>query len=92
MASTGLVAALAALNVAAWVCYAWDKAQARGNGRRVPEAYLLGLAALGGWPAAKLAQHGLRHKTRKQPFARRLNVIVLGWVAGLVVLSTLATV
>ncbi|MFY9238724.1 MAG: DUF1294 domain-containing protein [Roseovarius sp.] len=84
-----MIAALAALNLLTWFVYRFDKARARIDGQRVPEKRLLALAAYGGWPAAKLAQHHFRHKTRKQPFARRLNLIVLGWLTGLWVLISL---
>lgn len=57
-----------------------DKRRAEAGEWRVPEALLLRLALLGGWPAAKLAQIGLRHKTRKQPFGRKLNRVPL-WQA-----------
>jgi len=85
-----VIAALVALNIATWFTYRFDKAQSRVDGQRVPEKRLLALAASGGWPAAKHAQHHFRHKTRKQPFARQLNLIVLGWLTGLWVLLSLA--
>lgn len=67
---------LALLNVSAFGAFAVDKWLARKGKRRLPEAFLLQLALLGGSPAAKFAQHRLRHKTRKQPFGARLNGIV----------------
>jgi uncharacterized membrane protein YsdA (DUF1294 family) len=72
---------LAAVNLATFVALARDKAQARAGGWRVAEYTLLWLALLGGWPAAKLAQRRLRHKTRKEPFRTLLNFVPLAWVA-----------
>ncbi|MCB1335510.1 MAG: DUF1294 domain-containing protein [Roseivivax sp.] len=75
-----------ALNVLTYAAFARDKRRARKGGRRVPERTLLGLALVGGWPAAKLAQHWLRHKTYKQPFAVYLNLVPVVWaVAALAV-------
>ncbi|MEO7383932.1 MAG: DUF1294 domain-containing protein, partial [Novosphingobium sp.] len=45
--------------------------------RRVPEADLLGLALVGGTPAAFLARHLFRHKTRKEPFSTQLKIIAI---------------
>ncbi|NBW49422.1 MAG: DUF1294 domain-containing protein [Betaproteobacteria bacterium] len=57
-----------ALNAATFVAYWLDKRAARANRWRVKEntLHLLGLA--GGWPAARLAQQVLRHKTVKPGF------------------------
>ena len=70
--------------------FAADKRAAAAGRRRTPESTLLGLAALGGSLGAVSAQRLLRHKTRKQPFARELNMIVLGQLALLAVLGGLA--
>lgn len=76
-------------NLLTYAAFALDKRRAVQGGWRIPERTLLLLAALGGWPAAKLAQHRLRHKTRKQPFRLMLNLtglflplLVLAGVAG----------
>lgn len=73
---TAALAYLAAINLAAFVVMAWDKACARQGVRRIPERTLLTLAAAGGSPGAIAAQRALRHKTRKQPFARQLGLIL----------------
>lgn len=82
---TTLLVALAALNLVTFALFLRDKRRARAGRARIPEAVLLQLALLGGSPSAKLAQHLLRHKSRKQPFASRLNRIAL--VQGLVVIA-----
>lgn len=64
-----------AYNVFVFFLFDWDKAQAVRDGWRVSERQLLTLAALGGWPALKIGQRLLRHKTRKQPFGRNLNIL-----------------
>ncbi|MCJ1959480.1 DUF1294 domain-containing protein [Novosphingobium mangrovi (ex Hu et al. 2023)] len=87
-----LVGALAAINTLTFLLFGWDKRQARRGGRRVPEARLLLLAALGGTPGAYAARRHFRHKTRKQPFVGQLHglaglqvvaiVALIGWGAG----------
>ncbi len=82
-----MVAALYAV-ACLWAAFVMvvDKERAVGAGRRVPEATLLFWAVFG-WPGAKAVQRLWRHKTRKQPFARRLNVLLIvhaGFWAGAV--------
>ena len=60
--------ALLALNLLTLWTYAADKNAARSGAQRVSENRLHLMALLGGWPAAWLAQHKLRHKTRKASF------------------------
>ncbi|MBC7522327.1 MAG: DUF1294 domain-containing protein [Sandarakinorhabdus sp.] len=76
-------------NVAAYGAFAIDKDRARagprgGGARRVPEAALLGLAAIGGSIGAPVAQRRVRHKTQKQPFATYL-VLIAGVQAGVII-------
>jgi len=73
-----LVAALSwIMLVNAWtVLRFWqDKQRAIAGERRIPEADLLGLAMVGGSPGAFAARHFFRHKTRKEPFSTRLQLI-----------------
>jgi len=67
---------LVMINSLTFYIFALDKQRAIDRGWRVKEDTLLLLAFLGGSVAAKRAQLGLRHKTRKQPFAATLNVIL----------------
>lgn len=68
-----LVLYLLAVNGMAYLLFAVDKKRAIKGAWRIPEKTLLFWSLLGGWPAAKLAQRQLRHKTYKQPFGHMLN-------------------
>lgn len=81
-----VLALLVMINALTFLAFGIDKHQARQNGRRIPERTLLGLSALGGWPAALCAQRFFRHKTRKQPFGIQLLLISALWIVGLVML------
>lgn len=65
--------------------YGIDKLAARRGSDRVPEAMLLSLGAVGGWPGAIVAQQVFRHKTVKRSFRRLFwltvvaNVAVFAW-------------
>src|SRR5947199_10791773 len=58
-----LVSWLVAVNLTTFATYGLDKRQAVASGRRVPEATLYMLAALGGSPGAFAAMRLFRHKT-----------------------------
>ncbi|QNA84143.1 DUF1294 domain-containing protein [Sphingomonas sp. So64.6b] len=76
------------MNVAAILAFGADKARAMAGARRIPEAHLLWLAFLGGSPGALWARQLYRHKTRKQPFSSRLEIIAMlqaGVAMGLIV-------
>ncbi len=68
---------LLVVNILAAALFFIDKrrAMAGDNDRRVPEALLLLVAAIGGSAGAIAGQQILRHKTRKRPFANRLLMI-----------------
>jgi len=76
----------ATISLIAFIAYAIDKSAARKNEWRTPEHTLHLLALFGGWPGALLAQHRLRHKSRKASFLWlfRLTALVncgaLGWL------------
>ncbi|CAN7219826.1 DUF1294 domain-containing protein [Phenylobacterium sp. LjRoot219] len=67
---------LAVVNLATFAAFAFDKRAAARGDWRIPERRLLSLAAAGGGPGAAAAQRLLRHKTRKEPFASRLRLIL----------------
>ncbi|MEN9719001.1 MAG: hypothetical protein RIQ99_1879 [Pseudomonadota bacterium] len=70
-------ALLGVINVWTGLSFWYDKQQARLGHPRISEATLLGLALVGGTPAAFTARRVLRHKTRKQPFSTGLWVIAM---------------
>ena len=59
---------VAALSLVTFGIYGYDKAQAQGNGPRVPEAVLYLLGLLGGTPGAFIAMRMFHHKTSKKSF------------------------
>ena len=73
-------------SMAAFVLYRADKLAAVAGHRRMPENTLLVLGLLCGWPGALVAQHALRHKTRKASFQALfwttvvINAAALYWV------------
>jgi uncharacterized membrane protein YsdA (DUF1294 family) len=76
----GLALALAP-GVLSFAHYAFDKRRAVRGGERVPEAQLLAVDALGGWPGGWLAQQLLRHKNAKTSYQVAFWFIVLTYQA-----------
>nr|CAP48610.1 putative integron gene cassette protein [uncultured bacterium] len=56
------------ISAATFGAYALDKSAAKKGAWRTSESTLHLFALIGGWPGALIAQSGLRHKSRKQPF------------------------
>ena len=79
-----LIYYLLAVNVLTFIVYGVDKWKARRGHWRVPEASLLGLAALGGSVGAWLAMQLLRHKTQKKKFRYGVPVLFVLQVAAVV--------
>jgi uncharacterized membrane protein YsdA (DUF1294 family) len=59
---------LAAASLVTFVLYGWDKAKARANGWRVPEAVLHLLALAGGFLGGWFGRSLFHHKTQKISF------------------------
>jgi uncharacterized membrane protein YsdA (DUF1294 family) len=77
-----------AVSVITFVVYLIDKAAARRNRWRTEERVLHGLALIGGWPGALVAQQLLRHKSSKVEFRRVFWVTVVLNCAVLALLLT----
>jgi len=59
---------VAAIGLAAFASFGWDKRRARRGKRRIPESTLHMLELFGGWPGSYLGQRIFRHKTLKQSY------------------------
>lgn len=68
---------LLVVNALAFLLYGCDKWQARRGGRRISEAHLLGVAAIGGSLGAGIGQQVFRHKTSKASFRISFGLIVI---------------
>lgn len=79
-----VIGLLGALNFVTFAMFWYDKQRAIQGGRRVREADLLALAMAGGSLGALAARRLFRHKTRKQPFATLLMLIVAVQAGGLI--------
>ena len=72
-----LGAYMLAVSAATFLVYAADKSAAARGRWRISERTLHLWSLLGGWPGAFLAQHALRHKTRKDEFLSRYRWTVV---------------
>jgi uncharacterized membrane protein YsdA (DUF1294 family) len=88
MIGWALVVWVLAVNLLAFVAFGVDKRRAQQGVWRLSEAYLLMLAAVGGWIGAKAGQRWFRHKTRKQPFRSTLNATLLVPILVVLALTT----
>jgi uncharacterized membrane protein YsdA (DUF1294 family) len=79
-----LIYYLLAVNVLTFIVYGVDKWKARRGRWRVPEATLMGLAALGGSVGAWLAMQLFRHKTQKKKFRYGVHALFVLQVAAVV--------
>lgn len=81
-----LLAYYAGASAISFAAYAWDKSAARKQQWRTRESTLHLFDLAGGWPGALVAQHLLRHKSRKTSFqagfwiTAALNCAALCWL------------
>tara|TARA_B100000700_G_scaffold11895_1_gene12161 strand:+ start:1074 stop:1580 length:507 start_codon:yes stop_codon:yes gene_type:complete len=66
------------ISILTFLVYAWDKAAAKRNSRRIPEKYIHILALACGWPGAVVAQRFIRHKSSKRRFQIMFWLTVVG--------------
>lgn len=72
---------LVAINAATFFVYGIDKWKARRSMWRIPEATLLGLAAIGGSVGAWLGMRAWRHKTMHKKFQLGIPLIIMAQTA-----------
>lgn len=68
---------LAVVNATAFLCFGWDKHQARRHRRRIAERTLLLLAAVGGSLGAITGIYLFRHKTLHRRFTIGIPCLML---------------
>ena len=64
------------MNISTFLRYGADKYKARRGEWRIKESVLLGLAAIGGSPAAWIAMYMFHHKTKKPKFYLGVPVLL----------------
>lgn len=72
---------LVAINAVTFFVYGIDKWKARRSMWRIPEATLLGLAAIGGSIGAWLGMRAWRHKTMHKKFQLGIPLIIVAQTA-----------
>jgi len=77
---------IVAINLVAFLAFAWDKHCAQNGMWRVRESTLLLLSLVGGTVGSMTGQSVLRHKTFKQPFGSYLYLIAFFQLASLLAL------
>lgn len=75
---------LISINSIAFVVYSIDKWKAKHKKWRIPEAFLLCLAMLGGALGAYIGMQLFHHKTKHKKFTILVPLLLLVWLAGLV--------
>lgn len=86
-----LLGYLLIVNAAAFVLMLTDKIKAKKNKWRIPEATLMGAAAIGGSIGAIAGMYCFRHKTRHPKFTIGLPVILALQIVAAVVIYSLMT-
>ena len=74
---------LVAINIIAFIAYGVDKYKAIKEKWRIPEATLIGLAALGGGVGALLGMQIWHHKTKKPKFRIFVPLFLVIWIAAI---------
>ena len=73
----------------AFVLYGVDKRRAIKDKWRIPEATLIGLAALGGGIGAFLGMITWHHKTKKWKYRILVPAFIIVWIAIIAIVSTI---
>ena len=72
----------AGFNLVTLLAFGFDKGRAGQQQRRIPEATLALLGALGGWPGGLVGMKMFRHKTLKRSFQVKYALALVPFVAG----------
>jgi uncharacterized membrane protein YsdA (DUF1294 family) len=82
-AAWGQAAVIWIMAFSAWafLLFAFDKWRANRGGRRLAEATLCWISALGGWPGGLLGMVIFRHKSAKGSFQLKFAAAFFAWAA-----------
>ena len=83
-----LLAYLIIINAAAFILMLADKIKAKRGSWRIPEATLMGIAALGGSVGALAGMYTFRHKTKHIKFTLWIPLILVAQAAVVIWLAT----
>lgn len=83
-----LLAYLIIINAAAFILMLADKIKAKRGAWRIPEATLMGIAALGGSVGALAGMYTFRHKTKHIRFTLGIPLILAAQAAVVIWLAT----
>ena len=83
-----LLAYLIIINAAAFILMLADKIKAKRGSWRIPEATLMGIAALGGSVGALAGMYTFRHKTKHIKFSLGIPLILAAQAAVVIWLAT----
>ena len=83
-----LLAYLIIINAAAFILMLADKIKAKRGAWRIPEATLMGIAALGGSVGALAGMYTFRHKTKHIKFTLWIPLILVAQAAVVIWLAT----
>jgi len=72
---------LAVMNAVTFLAFGFDKWRAGRAGQRTPEATLVLLGAMGGWPGGLLGMNVFRHKTAKWTFKLKFALALIPFAA-----------
>ena len=72
---------LMVINIIAFIMYGVDKIKAIGKKWRIPEAALIGVAAIGGSLGAFIGMKVWHHKTKKLKFQVLVPLFLIVWIA-----------
>ena len=76
------------VNAAAFLLMLADKLKAKRGAWRIPEATLMGIAAIGGSVGSLAGMYLFRHKTKHIKFTLGIPVILIGQIALVIWLTT----
>lgn len=76
------------INAVGWLIMLIDKQKAKKKAWRIPEATLMGIAAIGGSLGSLIGMYQFRHKTKHKKFTIGIPLFLIGHIILLILLIT----